>query len=490
MLNEYELRELKLLIRRASINDAKDHLWNFCNLLEPDFYTEEKPHLKIICNTLEDFYFGKLLKQDGKPYRKLILRVPPQHGKSRTLVNFTKWIFGQNQSERIITASNTDSQAGDFSRYTRDGISETKNLRDQIVYSDIFPDVKIKQGNASLQKWALEGQHFNYLGVGVEGQVTGKGATLRIMDDLIKSIDVALSDTALHKIWLWFSGTFSSRNAAEGGEVKEIFCATLWGENDPQYILEQTESGEWYVLSMPVINANGEMLCDKIMNRESYENHKKRSYQDSSTKMIFHANYLCEAITDNEMKVFNQDSIKRYKEFPKTFTDENGIEYNSFFQFAFADTADEGKDNFAMPIGRVYQELNLVYIHDCIFDQNNLTIQEDQLLGKIKEYGLHNLVIETNNAGAYFSRNMRKLAPDCEIFGQFSHLNKMSRILSYSGIIKLYFLFPENPNPDLQRFMNQLFRLMKTSKDLDDAPDSLSGMAAYLEKFYGMFSIK
>ena len=114
-----------------------------------------------------------------------------------------------------------DGPATDFSRYTRDGINEIANTPDQIVFSDIFPDTKIKQGNSSVQKWALEGQHFNYLGVGMGGGVTGKGATLRIIDDLVKDIEVAINDTALDKIWRWLSGTFSSRNSSEGGEVKE-----------------------------------------------------------------------------------------------------------------------------------------------------------------------------------------------------------------------------------------------------------------------------
>jgi hypothetical protein len=225
MFNECKLIEFENLLKEKKIRESRKHFWDFCHLLEPDFYRKKRNHLKILCDTLEKFYYNELLDQLGNPFHKLMIRLPPQHGKSRTLVNFTKWVLGKNNEERIITASHSDGQASDFSRYTRDGISEVKNLESQTVYSDVFPETKIKQGNASFQKWALEGQHFNYLGAGVGGAVTGKGATIRIMDDVIKDAETALSDTALSKIWVWLSGTFSSRNSAEGGDVKEIFCA-------------------------------------------------------------------------------------------------------------------------------------------------------------------------------------------------------------------------------------------------------------------------
>lgn len=456
---------------------AKRSFWSFCNLLEPDFYKSDRPHLTTLCNTLEKFYYNQLLNLKGLPYHKLMIRMPPQFGKSRTLVNFTKWVLGKNNEERIITASYSDGQASDFSRYARDGISEVKNIESQTVYSDVFPTTKIKQGNASFQKWALEGQHFNYLGVGVGGGVTGKGATIRIMDDLIKDAEVALSDTALSKIWVWLSGTFSSRNAAIGGDVKEIFCATIWGEQDPQMILETTEPGEWYILAMPIYDIDTDlMLCPDMMSKDVYLKLKRRMEVDSRTKMIFQANYHCVAISDDETKVFPISSLKRYIEFPVD---------KEYFTIAFADCADEGSDSFAMPVARVYG--NRVYVYDAIFDQDNLTIQEGQVQGKVKECNINKLVIESNSFGAYFSRRIRELIPQIEVFGQYAKGNKMGRILANAGLIKLFFYFPENPNATLQRFIDQVTKLMKTSTKLDDAPDALTGLAAHLEKMYSLF---
>lgn len=477
MLNDAEILELESLRLQEEIDESRDHFWNFCQLLEPDFYKSDRQYLRILCDTLEAFYYNQLLNDAGVVIHKVMIRMPPQFGKSRTLVNFTKWVLGKNNEERIITASYSDGQASDFSRYTRDGISEVKNIESQVVYSDVFPTTKIKQGNASFQKWALEGQHFNYLGVGVGGGVTGKGATIRIMDDLIKDAEIALSDNALSKIWVWLSGTFSSRNAAIGGDVKEIFCATIWGENDPQMILEQTEPGEWFILSMPVYDAETDkMLCPDIMSKDTYLKMKRRMEVDSRTKMIFQANYHCVAIADDETKVFPVSSLKRYKEFPVD---------QKYFTLGAIDTADEGKDSFAMPVGRVYG--SRVYVFDAIFDQYNLTIQEPAVISKVKEDKITNIFIETNSFGAYFRRRLGEQLPQVEIFGQFSKGNKMSGIIANAGLVKLFFYFPENPNPALQKFMNQVTKLMKTSTKEDDAPDALCKMAAYLEKMFGLF---
>lgn len=175
--------------------------------------------------------------------------------------------------------------------------------------------------------------------------------------------------------------------------------------------------------------------------------------------------------------IFPKSSLKRYTEFPEN------VEY---FTIAFADTADEGNDNFAMPIARVYNER--VYIIDAIFDQQNLTIQEGQVTSMVKLHGIGELIVETNSFGAYFKRRIQELIPHLNIYGQNAKSNKIARILSMSGIIKHFFYFPENPNETTERFIKQVTSIMKTSKDNDDAPDSLSGLAAHLEKFYQIFN--
>jgi len=181
-------------------------------------------------------------------------------------------------------------------------------------------------------------------------------------------------------------------------------------------------------------------------------------------------------VTELEGQVFPESSIKRYKEFPENM---------EYYTIGFVDAADGGEDHFAMPIARVYG--NRVYVFDCIFDQENLTVQEGQVQGKVKECHINEIVIETNSFGAYFGRRLRELLPQIEVFGQYSKANKMGRILANAGLVKMFFYFPESPNNDLRRFMNQMFSILKTDSEKDDAPDAITGLSAYLEKYHGLF---
>lgn len=181
-------------------------------------------------------------------------------------------------------------------------------------------------------------------------------------------------------------------------------------------------------------------------------------------------------ISKLEGQVFPESSLKRYREFPENM---------EYFTIAFADTADQGLDYFAMPIARVYG--NRVYVFDAIFDQENLTIQEGQVQSKVKECHINNIVVETNAFGAYFSRRIRELIPELEVFGIIAKQRKMMRVLANAGLVKKYFYFPEDPNEDLERFLDQVHKLLKTSIKEDDAPDALTGLAAYLEKYHNLF---
>ena len=136
---------------------------------------------------------------DGVVYTKLMINMPPRHGKSRTLVNFCDWILGEDKHNKIITVSYNTDAATDQSRYVRDGIMMKKNLPTDIVYSDIFPASKIAKGNSSFMKWSLEGCFFNYLGAGLEGTLTGRGGNCLAAGTMITTDIGALPIESIHE---------------------------------------------------------------------------------------------------------------------------------------------------------------------------------------------------------------------------------------------------------------------------------------------------
>lgn len=59
----------KELIKLAKIEKSKRSFFNYCKLVAPDFYKEDREYLVKLCNDLQNFYFGN---EDV-----LIINLPP-----------------------------------------------------------------------------------------------------------------------------------------------------------------------------------------------------------------------------------------------------------------------------------------------------------------------------------------------------------------------------------------------------------------------------
>ena len=217
-ITERQYRELQY---QARLELARRDFWEFCKILAPDFYMEGRDYLKEFCYALQEFY--------ESDQRVLIINMPPRHGKSRTAGLFAQWIFGKNPSEKIITGSYNEQLSTTFSRGVRNAIQERKASKERIVYSDIFPRTQIKRGSSAANLWTLEGQHVSYLATSPSGTVTGFGATVMILDDIVKNADEAMNETVLENHWTWFTNTMLSRLEKNG---KLVIIATRWNTKD------------------------------------------------------------------------------------------------------------------------------------------------------------------------------------------------------------------------------------------------------------------
>jgi predicted phage terminase large subunit-like protein len=459
-LTDEELIELESLVREEEIDGAKTSFWNFCRVISPDFYKPDREYLHELCDTLQGIYERSIIAQNGKPYTKIRVELPPRHGKSRTMTNFSAWVLGVKNTEKIITASYNDDLAQDFSRHTRDIIMEEKNLAEQITYSDIFT-AKVKQGDASYKKWALEGQFFNYKGTGIGGSITGRGGSILIIDDPVKDAETAYNEAALEKIWLWYTGTYLSR--AEEGAI-QILCMTPWSKKDIGAKLEEAEPGEWLVLSMPACTS-GKMLCPEILSRESYES-KKRIADEN----IFSANY---DLVRLDVKGRLYSGFKTYTEIPQ------GTTSNA----CYVDTADEGDDYLCAIMGRK-KGLDL-YVTGVYYTQEGQEVTEGELVTKLMETATMEVEIESNNGGRAFARNVQRIASErgyrASIRWFHQGANKQARILTNAAIAQQFVHFPVEWAVLWPDFYNALMTYQKEGKNKhDDAPDALTGL---VEKF-------
>jgi len=485
----------KIVRRAAKIELARRSLWYFCKAISPDFYLENRTHLKKICTVLQALYEGRICKDkpedewairdipSGIICKKVMLNIPPQHGKTRTLVNFSGWAFGKNIKEKIITGSYNDWTASDFSRYTRDLIQKERLDEDDfdtVIYSDIFPKTQIKRGNSGFEKWALEGAHFSYMGVGVGGSVTSKGGSLLIVDDPVKNAEEALNENNLERIWLWYTSTFLSRVSADKGEPLEIICMTRWSHQDVcgRLLNDPATYPDWYVLKMSAYEQSTDsMLCESLFGKKRLEDIKRVMYP-----AIFNANYLQETIEEAGTLFFRKQlkrfSLKDYKKDGKQST------------LGYADIADEGDDYFCMPMADVFK--GKVFITDVIYTQENLDVTLPLSSAMIIKHNADRVWIEANNQGSPFVKMLRShpayKVPIHKVVAITNTVNKHTRIVMQSAFVMEYCYFLEEseivPGSDYDKFVTNVCGYMKDgSSKKDDGPDALSGLAGYIQSF-------
>lgn len=459
----------KLIKLGAKIELAKNEFFYYCNLKAPDFYKRNRRYLVELCNELQKFYEGN--------DNVLIINEPPRHGKSRTAGLFVEWVLGKNQNEKIMTGSYNETLSTMFSKNVRNSIQEEKADKYKAVFSDVFPGVKIKRGDGAMNLWSLEGGYNNYLATSPTGTATGFGASLLIIDDLIKSSLEANNAAVLEKHWEWFTNTMLSR-LEEGGKI--IVIMTRWHSDDlAGRVLDwcKAKNKKYKHISMKAIvdKDKHEMLCSEVLSYESAMDKKSVMGAD-----IFSANYQQEPI-DLKGKLYS--SFKTYTTLP---VDEKG---NSLFTgiHSYGDTADEGTDYLCNLIYGVYNKE--AYILDVIYTQEPMEVTEDLVAKALYEFEVNRALIESNNGGKGFARSVERILKDkyksnkTRIKWFHQSQNKVARILSNSTWVMDHIYYPKNWRdkwPEYYEAMNKYQREGKNAHD--DAPDATTGIAENIGK--------
>lgn len=167
-----------------------------------------------ICRRLERFV--EQVARGESP--RLLLMMPPRSGKSELgSRHLPGWILGKHPEWEIIAASHTSSLTLSFSRYIRDLIRDP-------AYQVLFPEMRLDPASQSVENWnTLAGG--GYLAAGVGTGITGRGAHVLLLDDLVKDIEAADSTTIKENTWEWYGSTAYTR-LAPGGGVLGIMCMT------------------------------------------------------------------------------------------------------------------------------------------------------------------------------------------------------------------------------------------------------------------------
>ena len=442
----------------AKIELAKRDFWQYCKFTSPDFYTEDRYFLKDLSEKLQWFI-------EEATEQIMVVNMPPRHGKSRTATKFVQWLFGKyGKKIRVMTGSYNETLSGTFAKQVRDTIAEKPTLG-VTVYNDIFPDTKIKYGEAAVQKWALEGStQANYLATSPTGTATGFGCNVMIIDDVIKNAEEAYNANTLKRLSSWFTDTMLSRT--ENG-FKLIIIMTRWSNEDlAGFILENYENV--IHINYKAVQEDGSMLCPQILSKKDYELKTKNMNKD-----IVAANYQQEPL-DAKGRLYT--TIKTYTDIPK---DEGG---NPLFKYIlnYTDTADEGSDYLCSICYGIYNDE--YYILDVYYTKDAMEVTEPETAKMLTRHNVGCAIIESNNGGRGFARNVER---ECKALGNrhtnikwFNQSkNKIARILSNSTSVMNNVYFPVNWRDRFPDFALAISKYQREGKNAhDDAPDALTGV--------------
>lgn len=441
---------------------ARRTLWDYAKLKAPDFYKDDREYLYTFCNELQDF----MESQD----EILLINAPPRHGKSRTSGLFVQWAIGENPKLKIITGSYNETLSTTFSKTVRNAIMEKKADESRLVFSDVFPGIEVKHGDAAANLWGLEGNETNtYLATSPSGTMTGFGADVILIDDLIKSEQEARTEHVLDEHYNWYANTMISRLE---GMRKLILVMTRWSTGDlcGRVIRDCKNNGVPYRLVSFKAWDGRKMLCDSVLSRPQYER-----LMQTMNKDIVLANYDQEPI---DAKGILYTELQTYDTAPEF----SGV-------YSYTDTADEGADYLCSIIYGVGMQDGLAYVLDVVYTQDGMEVTEPLVAERHTTFRVNRAKIESNNGGRGFARNVKRIAceqcgNDITVFSWFHQSkNKTARILTGSTGVMNNVLFPSDWFRRWPEFYRDITRFQRTGKNAhDDGPDALTGVYEYMPK--------
>jgi len=195
------------------------------------------PHLTKLIKLLEKVERGEI--------KRLMVFMPPRHGKSQTVSRlFPSWFMGKHPDREVIFATYAQDFADDFGRQVRGFIGSEP-------YQHVFPDVQLSMDSRARARFNLDNNSGSYFAVGRGGPITGRGGHLIVIDDPIKNREEAQSDLIRENLYQWYQSTLYTR-LAPGGVL--VLVQTRWHEDDLAGRIIENDPDEWAIIEFPAIS--------------------------------------------------------------------------------------------------------------------------------------------------------------------------------------------------------------------------------------------
>ena len=231
--------------RFLRLSDAHEHLMPYVaeTVLSQPGYVDGR-HIHTICDTIESF-----LQSDR---RGLMISMPPRHMKSTIGAEcLPAWWLSRHPQGEVIIASYNQTQARKMSRACRQRF-------DGDMHRMIFgtTEFSIDAADEFQISGKLNGRP-SLIAAGVGSGLTGSGGDLIIIDDPVKDMEEADSETMRDKVYEWYTSVASTR-LSPGGHI--ILIMTRWHHDDLAGRILNDDADSWQVLNLPAIDTEGRAL--------------------------------------------------------------------------------------------------------------------------------------------------------------------------------------------------------------------------------------
>ena len=414
--------------------------------------------------------------------RRLIVTLPPQHGKStgssRLLPAF---LLGLDPAKQIALASYNLALAARFSRQVQRLIAST-------AYRQTFPGTRLPEPEECRKGWSRTAERFDVAGsgggllaAGREGALTGNPVDVFILDDLYKNGLEANSPLIRDNVWEWYNSVVKTRlhNASQ-----ELIVFTRWHEDDLIGRIAQNETvrtaatpeeiaatapDEWVRLNFEAIKtgpptpldprAPGEALWPERHSAELLATKRKLD------PVIFETLYQGNPATREGL--LYGDKFGVYTQLPQE-TMRSGN---------YTDTADTGED-YLCSICYVTDKEGIIYITDLLYTPEPMERTETEVALMLRRNGIGTARIESNNGGRGFARAVGRLAPEVRVEWFHQSRNKEARILSNSATVGRLIRMPAHWRTRWPDFCHDIitYRRLYRANRRHDGPDVLTGI--------------
>ncbi len=436
-------------------------------------FLELQPFHRAYYRVLEAFALGHV--------RRLIITMPPQHGKSVGATTLLPaYLLGLDPDCRVAIASYSGQLASKFNR-------RVQRILESREYGAIFPDTTIKQGSKppSYIRTADEVEIIDHRGsllsVGREGSLTGNRVDCFILDDLYKDALEANSPLVRANCWEWYTSVVRTRMH---NRSRELIVFTRWHEEDLIGALMNREpveelrswsqldglpSDRWLHLNFEALKSSPPTEIDPRQAGEAL-------WEEQQGTALLEAKRRLDPIQFEAMYQGHPSSREGLL-YGMNFAEYDALPREIVRRANYTDTADTG-DDYLCSMSYAVDADGIIYITDAVYSREPMETTEPMVAEMLVRSDTRQAAIESNNGGRGFARAVQVLAPTVRIEWFHQHANKEARILSNSATALHLIRFPRGWNqrwPELYAHLTTYRRRFRTNR-WHDAADVVTGI--------------